>query len=218
MPKTTGLTLATACQASKIATKRSAWAPGVAFLAGIFVVTGFLGCGGEDIDWGGGGGDDAEVTFVGNLDSVSPVTSRDIVVFVYEIDEDDAGDEGRCPCPPDPSSSASGKAAIISSGETEFQLSGLTAGTFGVVFLLENAGDAADGEINPGDPIAILDDVDCDLNNLSGTKTVTLEDIDLHFSAAPESECEDGVDDPPAAGRARAEAISVSTTSESTSD
>lgn len=168
------------------------------------------GCGG-DVTWGGGGDDNATLTVAGNLDAVSPVTVRDIVVFAYSVDDA----SGRCPCPADPSNSTSGKAMVLSSGETEFSLSGVPSGPLGVVFLLDNPGDDADGEINPGDPIAILDDVDCDLGDVSGDLTVMLEDIDLAFSSAPATECEDGVDDPPASGRARAGKISFETAASS---
>lgn len=141
-------------------------------------------CGGGDITFGGGNDNTkAKVTFKGNLDSVSPVTSRDIVVFVYNIDKDDESD--RCPCPQNPSNSTNGKAAVLASGETEFTISGLTPGRFGVVLLLDNAGNLADGEIDPGDPIAILDDVDCQLDDVKGDLTVTLDDIDVSFSDAP---------------------------------
>jgi len=179
-------------------------------LAAILVLTmvGQIAAGCGNVDWGGGGSDDATVSVAGNVDAVSPVTVRDIVVFAYSVDDDSQ----RCPCPADPSNSTSGKAVVLSSGESEFSLSGVPSGPVGIVFLLDNAGDNADGEINPGDPIAILDDPDCDLSDVSGNLTVTLEDIDLNFSSSPATECEDGVEDPPASGRARAGKISLATT------
>lgn len=164
-----------------------------------------LGCGEGTVTFGRGDDDesDATVTVEGNLDDVSPVTTRNIVAFAYEVQDD----SDRCPCPPDPSSSAQGRAAVLASGETEFSLSGLDAGAIGVVFLLDNAGDAADGEINPGDPIAVLDDVDCEMDDVDGNLTVTLEDVDILFSDTPTSDCEQSANNTPATGRARADQI-----------
>lgn len=160
------------------------------------------GCGSGTVTFGGGD-DKKRVTVAGTLDSVSPVTSRDIVVFAYTVT--DGSD--RCPCPGDPSNSASGKAAVLQSGDSTFELSGIVPGAIGVVFLLDNAGNAADGQIDPGDPIAILDDVDCELSDVNGGVKVSLDQVDLAFSAAPAVQCEQGVADPPAAGRARAFAM-----------
>jgi len=194
----------------------------------ILIALSIVDCGGDDIVFGGG--DDnlkAKVTFKGNLDSVSPVTSRDIVVFVYNIDKDDESD--RCPCPQNPSNSTNGKAAVLASGETDFTISGLTPGRFGVVLLLDNAGNLADGEINPGDDIAILDDVDCQLDDVEGNLTVTLKDVDVSFSDAPVDNPNPPVNpvpppdtldpttlckesDPPNEGRARADLITLRTT------
>lgn len=175
-------------------------------------------CGGDDITFGGDEDDDdnpTKVTFTGNIDTVSPVTARDIVVFVYSLDDDDDNGD-RCPCPEDPSClGADGKAAIISNDETEFTLSDLEPGAFGVVFLLDNAGDQADGQIDDGDPIAVLDDRDCQIDDVEGRITVTLEDIDIEFAdrascaSPPDTDC---TDDPPAPGRARADLIRLQTT------
>lgn len=170
-------------------------------LAGVFP-----GCGDGTIVFPGDDDDDddlATVTFQGNIDDVSPVTSRDIVVFVYSIDDD----SDRCPCPPDPSASLNGKAAVLASGETDFTVSGLRSGAFGVVFLLDNAGNNADGEINPGDPIAVLDDIDCELDDIAGNRTVTLEDVDIVFSSAASGDCTGDSGNRPVAGRARADRI-----------
>jgi hypothetical protein len=172
------------------------------------------GCGGGDISFGGDDDDDnaKKVTFKGNLDSVTPVTSRDIVVFVYSIDDDDNVD--RCPCPPalttDELETFEGKTAVLSSGETEFSIPGLSNGEFQVVFLLDKAGDEADGTIDPGDEIAILDDDDCQLDDIPGDVTVTLNDVDIQFDSAPEEDCTVG--NPPADGRARADTIVKKTT------
>ncbi len=177
-------------------------------------------CGGDDISFGHDDNDSpTKVTFTGNLDDIDPVTTRDIVVFVYNINGD--GDN-HCPCPPNPSGNNVGKAAVIGQNETEFTISDLEPGSFGVVFLLDNPGNLADGEIDPGDPIAVLDDIDCQLNDIDGKITVTLTDIDLQFENSPippgstttttlsSDSCKEG--SPPASGRARADLIRKQTT------
>ena len=170
------------------------------------------GCGGGTVTFGGGGdgGDKFKVTVKGNVDAITPVTSRDIVVFVYSIDDNST----RCACPGVPADAIAsvGKAAVLPSGTTEFSLTGLDSGPIGIVFLLDNAGNLADGEINAGDPIAVLDDVDCQIDSVAGNKTITLKDVDLSFASVQPAECKDGVNNPPAPGRARANLITVSTT------
>ena len=178
-------------------------------------------CGGGDFVFGGDDGDNpTKVTFTGNLNTVTPVTSRDIVVFVYNIDDN----SDRCPCPANPCPDSSscvnlGKTAVLESGETEFTISDLEPGAFGVVFLLDNSGVNADGEINPGDPIAVLDDTDCQLDDINGKITATLKDVDIDFEASPSDptttlpgsdQCSEG--NPPAPGRARADLIRLTTT------
>lgn len=162
-----------------------------------------FGCGEGTVTFGSGDDDNpnAKLTIKGTLDSVSPVTTRDIVVFVYNIS--DGSD--RCPCPPDPSNSTSGNAVVLASGQTDFTVPSVDSGKIGVVFLLDNAGTNADGEIDPGDPIAILDDTNCDLDDVKSGLTVTLSNVDLLFSSAPTSDCTNGT--PPAEGRARANQI-----------
>lgn len=160
-------------------------------------------CGEGTITFGGGDDDDnATVTVKGNIDDVSPVTTRDIVVFVYTVDKDDGE---QCPSPAFPCDTSRGRAAVIDATETEFSLGGLDRGAVRVVFLLDDAGDAADGQIDPGDLIAILDDDDCELDDIDGNFTVTLEDVDIDFAATAIAECEG--DNRPAGGRARADQI-----------
>lgn len=189
-----------------------------------------LSCSGEDIVFPGDDDDDddATVTYTGTLDDVSPVTTRDIVVFVYSVDDSgenlcvggaDEGDpcdtdvdcsggeceSAQCPCPAFPSDQSEGKAAVIESGETEFTVPGLENGAVRIVFLLDNPGDDADGTIDPGDPIAVLDDEDCEIDDVDGDTTVTLHDIDIAFSDDRFVDCRTG--NPPVAGRARADLI-----------
>src|SRR5690349_5291892 len=82
-------------------------------------------CGGGDIvfpgDDGGGNDNPRTVTLKGNIDQVAPVTTRDIVVFAFNVADSDY----TCPCPGDSSASLNGKAAVIASGTTEFTISGL---------------------------------------------------------------------------------------------
>lgn len=210
-----------------------------AAMAGIFAA-----CSGDTIVFPGDDDNDddtATVTVKGNLDDISPVTTRDIVVFVYNVDDDtdlgvcdngphegescgtdddctegvDVGhcDAGQCPCPAFPADTSQGKAAVVESGETEFTLSGLDNGAIKIVFLLDNAGDDADGHIDPGDPIAILDDEDCEIDNLDGNVTITLKDVDIEFAADPVLDCQIG--SPPASGRARADQITQERTDDS---
>lgn len=142
------------------------------------------------------------VTLKGNLDQVAPVTSRDIVVFAYNVSDQAYS----CPCPGDSSASLNGKAAIVPAGETEFTITGLDNGPIAVMFLLDNAGNNADGVINLGDPVAILDDEDCELDgDVDGNTTVTLKDIDVFFDTAIHTDCQ--VSNPPGLGRARADLI-----------
>lgn len=187
-------------------------------LAALFVTWVVASCGSGTVTIGGGGsgGGTKTVTIKGNIRDVSPVTSRDIVVFAYRLPDDDTTD--RCPCPPDPSASTSGKALLLTSGTTEFSLSGIDTGNIGVAFLLDNSGNNADGTIDLGDPIAILDDVYCRLEGMKGDTTATLADVDILFDANPvsndplnpENACE--ISDPPAPGRARARTVTVTAT------
>ncbi|MBI5505688.1 MAG: hypothetical protein HY899_12885 [Deltaproteobacteria bacterium] len=194
-------------------------------------------CGFGLIDFGGGGSHKGAVIVKGNLDLVLPVTTRDIVVFVFsgkdpsgsdcpaastttsttiasaaaesanaQVDGGAAAGSGSCECPAAPvhPECTPGDAVVLTSGQKTFNVGGVDSGKIRVVFLLDNAGSSADGQIDAGDPIAILDDINCQLDDVGGNRTVTLTDVDLQFDAAPVSECQDGVNNPPAAGRARA--------------
>jgi hypothetical protein len=192
-----------------------------------------LSCGGDDIVFPGDDDDDddkATVTVTGNIDDVLPLTARDIVVFVVnvdneegsnvcvggpddgdscETDEDCAGDgdcaSALCPCPAFPDVITSGKTKVLENGETEFTVSDIENGAIKVVFLLDNPGDDADGTIDEGDPIAVLDDEDCEIDDVDGELTVTLSDVDIFFSESRVVECL--TNDPPLPGRARADLI-----------
>ncbi len=173
-----------------------------------FVVSALPSCGEGTVTFGGGDDDgNTTVTVKGNIDDVSPVTTRDIVVFVYAVDKSDGE---QCPCPSFPSDRSRGKAAVVESGETDFSLSQLRSGAIRVVFLLDNAGNAADGQIDEGDLIAVLDDVDCELEAVKGNLTVTLKDVDIQFAETAAADCGNGT--PPAVGRARADQITQART------
>lgn len=215
--------------------------------AALIVATAGLGaCGLGFIDFGGGG-HSGTVIVQGNIDDVIPVTTRDIVVFVFSGKDpsgdscpaattttsttesttstststtmvqaaltaaDDTADGGEaagssCECPAAPVNPecTPGKAVVLSPDQKDFTVSNVKSGKLRVVFLLDNAGNDADGQIDPGDPIAVLDDVDCKLDDVNGKNTITLTDVDLNFDSEPVEVCEKNVEDPPAAGRARA--------------
>ncbi|HEY2385987.1 MAG TPA: hypothetical protein VGK30_03420 [Candidatus Binatia bacterium] len=115
--------------------------------------------------------------------------------------------------------SSNGKVAVISNGSTQFSVSGLDPGPLLIVFLQDKTGNNADGTINEGDPIAVLDDPNCELDSVDGNITVTLTDVDIDFSnlAGGESETDcTGVSSPPAPGRARARLITQKTSPSTT--
>lgn len=206
--------------------------------AAVLIAAAGLGaCGFGLIDFGGGGSNKGAVIVKGNLDLVLPVTTRDIVVFVFsgkdpsgsdcpaastttsttieaaaaavadiETDGGEAAASSSCECPAAPvhPECTPGDAVVLTSGQKTFSVGGVDSGKIRVVFLLDNAGNSADGQIDAGDPIAILDDVNCQLGDVGGNRTVTLTDVDVQFDSAPVSECQEGINDPPAAGRARA--------------
>jgi len=178
-------------------------------------------CGGDDFTFGGGDGNSpTKVTVTGNIRNQNPVTSRDVVVFAYNVDNVTA-DTDKCPCPTNPCPSSAvcpdvtGKTTVLADGATDFTLSGIEPGALRVVFLLDKAGSDADGEINAGDPVAVLDDTDCQLTDVGGKLTVTLKDVDIDFAAVPD-DCSTG--SPPAAGRARADQITKTTTTTTNAD
>ncbi len=215
--------------------------------AGLLAATsGLSACGFGLIDFGGGGNHKGIVIVNGNLSGVLPVTTRDIVVFVFsgkdpsgsdcpaastttsttvaaaaaeaaDVTTPDGGGaagSSSCACPAAPihPECTPGKAVVLAPDTKTFSIGGIDSGKIRVVFLLDNAGNNADGQIDPGDPIAVLDDVNCKLDNVNGNITVTLTDVDIQFDSAPVVECENGVNNPPAAGRARALTIATAKT------
>jgi hypothetical protein len=118
-----------------------------------------------------------DTTVSGNIFNLRPPTFRPILVFVF-VDLRDPGIF---------QDFSDAEVAIVEEDRT-FHVTHLAAGSLTVVFLLDQAGANQDGTINPGDPIAIFQDPDGQLKNLSATSEVVLTDIDISFNLeAPES-------------------------------
>jgi hypothetical protein len=116
-------------------------------------------------------------TVHGNIFNLRPATSRPIVAFAFinlrdpgtfqDYDDAEVG-------------------TVVK--DRSFRVTHLAAGDLTVVFLLDNAGVNQDGTIDPGDLIAIFQDPQNILHNLSANTEVTLEDVDLTFNVnAPET-------------------------------
>ncbi len=130
------------------------------------------GCGDRTLEYGGNRDNTKTVVTVrGNIDDVVPVTTRDIVVFVFT----NLRDPGTFQDFDD------GEIAVIESGSSEFTVTDVDRGHITVVFLLDEAGNNADGEINADDPIATLDDPDNELDDVRAGLTVEARDIDINF-------------------------------------
>lgn len=143
-----------------------------------------------------GGGPTADVN--GNIDDVRPAdTGRDIVVFVYRS----KGDAADCSNPVLPDQSGSFQSEQLEDGETDFRIRNSQAGRLTVVFLLDEAGREADGRIDPGDPIAVLNDPDCILDDVPNKYIVTAEDVRINFT-------DSNANGFPAPGRAEAARLS----------
>jgi hypothetical protein len=129
---------------------------------------------------GGGGGPTMDVR--GNIADVLPDdTDRDIVVFVF-TNEDPQLD---CENPELPSNEDSQfQSRTLRPGETEFEVRNAKAGSITIAFLLDEEGNDADGRIDPGDPVAVLNDPDCVLDDVPNKYIVTAEDVDINFSLA----------------------------------
>ncbi len=137
-----------------------------------------------------GGDTDDTTTFVtvaGDIDDVTPVTARDLVVFVFTELTQAALDS----CSFDEFSD--GELAVVSGGSGAFTIGNIEGGDLTVVFLLDNAGDQADGQIDSGDPIAVLADPDGDLRGVRPQLQVTVEQIDITFSSAGADACPPGL-------------------------
>lgn len=113
----------------------------------------------------------------GNIFNLRPATTRPVLVFVF-VDLKDLGafqdfrDAEVAPLREDRS----------------FAVSHLAAGDLTVVLLLDQGGVNQDGAIDPGDPIAVFQDVGGRLQNLSAEAEIVLEDVEVSFNlSAPEA-------------------------------
>jgi len=125
---------------------------------------------------GGGGGGNVEVT--GNISAVTPGdTGRDIVVFVYRVNDEPAD----CTEPELPDQKSE-RDVTVPDGESDFDLNKIKHGRLVVAFLLDNEGKDADGRIDPGDPVAVLDDPDCVLDDVPNKYVVSATGVRINFS------------------------------------
>jgi hypothetical protein len=155
----------------------------------VAVVIAGTGCGSI---YGGGGGPTIDVE--GNVDEVLPAPGdRDIVVFVFTL-RDPLPD---CSEPELPEEGTQYQSRILQPGETVFDVQNAKAGSIVVAFLLDNPGRDADAEIDPGDPVAILEDPNCVMDDVPNKYIVNAADVDINFTLTNPV-------DFPAAGRAEA--------------
>jgi hypothetical protein len=145
----------------------------------------------------GGGGGGPTVDVHGNIEAVTPDTDRDIVVFAYTL-KDEPED---CSDPQLPDDSTQYQSRTLVAGEVSFEVRNAKAGQLVIVFLLDDAGNDADGRIDPGDPVAVLEDPDCILEDVPNKYIVQIENVRINFGLEEE-------DDFPAPGRAEAEELS----------
>lgn len=152
-------------------------------------------CGGI---YGGGGGGGGSIEVRGNIDAVLPDgTGRNIVVFFYR-----EGDEQvDCTQPVLPDVDTRNNHDTMEEGDTEFHVEKIGNGRIVVVFLLDRDGDDADGRIDPGDPVAVLNDPGCVLDQVPNKYIVEIHNVRINF----------GLDDDavgfPEPGRAEAQEI-----------
>lgn len=160
---------------------------------GAAMLLGAAGCGG--IYGGGGGGAKAEV--MGNILQSTPVIAgRNIVVFVYR-QKDEPVD---CEVPLLPEDGTPYESQELEDGETTFDLNNVKTGRLVVVFLLDNEGKDADGRIDPGDPVAVLNDPSCVLDDVPNKYIVEATDVRINFGLT-------NLPGYPAPGRATADSL-----------
>jgi hypothetical protein len=135
-----------------------------------------MGCGGL-YGGGGGGGDKADV--MGNISAVNPdLTDRDLVVFVYRVKDDPA--DCRTPELPEDENNYEQK-EVLEDGARTFELDKVKTGRLVIAFLLDEEGRDADGRIDPGDPVAVLNDPDCILDDVPNKYVVEALDVRINF-------------------------------------
>lgn len=151
---------------------------GIPWMVAALALFGLTNCGIYGGGGGGGGGPTANVE--GDIVAVEPEDSgRDIVVFVYQLGDTENPD---CEVPLLPDDSTAYKYAIVQPGDTLFQVPNSKIGRLVVAFLLDGEGRDADGRIDPGDPVAVLDDPNCVLDDVPDDYLVTIANARINFT------------------------------------
>jgi len=151
--------------------------PGVHWIVGALALLGLTNCG---IYGGGGGGGGPTANIAGEIVAVEPEdTDRDIVVFVYQLGDTTNPD---CEVPLLPDDSTRYKYAIVQPGDTVFQVPNSRIGRLVVAFLLDGEGRDADGKIDPGDPVAVLNDPNCVLDDVPENYIVNIDNARINFT------------------------------------
>ena len=115
---------------------------------------------------------------MGNIDATTPlIAGRNVVVFVYRVKDEPAD----CTTPVLPDDGTPYESEELKDGETTFDLSNVKTGRLVIAFLLDNEGKDADGRIDPGDPVAVLNDPDCVLDDVPNKYIVEATDIRVNF-------------------------------------
>jgi hypothetical protein len=129
---------------------------------------------------GGGGGGGPTANVAGEIAATEPEDSgREILVFVYQLGNTENPD---CEFPLLPDDSTPYKYAIVDPGETVFQVPNSKIGRLVVVFLLDGEGQDADGQIDPGDPIAVLNDPGCVMDDVPENYLLTIDAAKINFT------------------------------------
>ena len=71
---------------------------------------------------------------------------------------------------------------VLQPGDTTFVVPNSRIGRLVVAFLLDEEGNDADGRIDPGDPVAVLDDPNCILDDVPENYIVNIADARINFS------------------------------------
>ncbi len=132
----------------------------------------------------------------GRIDDTMPANpARDIVVFVYtnlrccdpakQPDADLAFSAIDFSVPPfdgyelEDFRSEDVEAVIVEAGSDSFELDDISNGELTLIFLLDDP--EPDGEVNPGDLTAVLEDEDEELDDVLAGRSVDVDDIDVDF-------------------------------------
>jgi len=150
---------------------------GFPWIVGAMALFGLTNCG---IYGGGDGGGGPTANIEGDIVAVLPEDSdRDIVVFVYQLGDTENED---CEFPDLPDQDTRYKYDVLQPGDTTFVVPNSRIGRLVVAFLLDEEGNDADGRIDPGDPVAVLDDPNCILDDVPENYIVNIADARINFS------------------------------------